>query len=71
MPIREFLHDPEAFDPGDLKAMGEAFNAALNRLGVREHERLAETVARRIISAVLAGERNVTNLTKIGAGERE
>ena len=34
MPIRQHLGDNRAFDPDDLKAMGEAFSAALNKLGL-------------------------------------
>ena len=66
MPIREFLHEEKAFDPHDLEAMGEAYSAALAKLGLTGQEQLAETVARRIISAALAGERNLTKLTEIG-----
>ena len=68
MPIREFLHDSNAFKPQDVRAMGEAFDAALIRLGLRGEERMAETVARRIIRAALAGERGVQTLTEIGVG---
>ena len=68
MPIREFLHDDKAFDPHDLKVMGEAFSAALAKLGLTGQEQLAETVARRIIRAALAGERHLTKLTEIGVG---
>jgi len=66
MPISEFLHDDKAFDPRDLKAVGEAFTAALAKLGLTGQEQLAETVARRIIRAALAGERNLAKLTAIG-----
>jgi hypothetical protein len=68
VPIREFLHDSNAFKPEDVSAMGEAFDAALIRLGLRGEERMAETVARRIIRAALAGKRDVQTLTEIGVG---
>ena len=68
MPIREFLHDIEAFRPEDVRIMGDAFDAALIRLGLHGQERMAETVARRIIRAALAGELDVQTLTEIGIG---
>jgi hypothetical protein len=72
VPIREFLDDRRAFDPDDLKAMGEAFSAALNQLGLRDlKDPMTEMVARRIIRAALAGERNPITLAEIGAGARQ
>ena len=72
MPIREFLHANGAFEPNDLKVMGDALTAALMKLGLHDRkDPLVETVARRIIQAALAGERNVFTLTEIGAGGRE
>ena len=68
MPISEYLHDTTAFEPRDLRAMGEAFTAALGKLGLTGQEQLAETVARRIIRAALAGERSLTKLIEIGVG---
>ena len=71
MPIREFLGDKGAFGPEDLKAMGEAFSAALNKLGLSvRDDPMVEMVARRIIGAALAGERDPIKLTEIGAAGR-
>ena len=72
MPINRYLGDNRAFDPDDLKAMGEAFSAALTKLGLHDlKDPMTEMVARRIIRAALAGERNPITLTEIGAGGRE
>lgn len=68
VPIREFLHDSGAFRPEDVRTMGAAFDAALIRLGMRGQERMAETIARRIIRAALAGVRDLQTLTEIGVG---
>jgi hypothetical protein len=43
--------------------------ATLAKLGLTDTERLPETIARRIIRAALAGERNLSNLTAIGVGD--
>jgi hypothetical protein len=61
-----------AFSPEDLDLMGTAFIAALAKLGLNDlKDPMTEMVARRIITAVRAGERNVIRLTEIGAGERK
>jgi hypothetical protein len=72
VPISRYLGDNRAFDPDDLKAMGEAFSAALTKLGLHDlKDPMTDVVARRIIRAALAGERNPITLTEIGAGGRE
>jgi hypothetical protein len=72
VPIRQYLGDNRAFGPEDLSAMGAAFSAALTKLGLHDlKDPMAEMVARRIIRAALAGERNPITLTEIGAGGRE
>jgi len=72
MPIREHVKSNNAFGPNDLKVMGEAFSAALAKLGLRDlKDPLTETVARRIIRAATVGERSLIKLTEIGAGGRE
>jgi hypothetical protein len=72
VPIREFLADKRAFGHEDLDAMGKAFSAALNKLGLTANkDPMTEMVARRIIRAALAGERDPIRLTEIGAGGRE
>ena len=72
MPIRQFLGDNRAFGPEDLDAMGKAFSAALNELGLTANkDPMTDMVARRIIRAALAGERDPIRLTEIGAGGRE
>jgi hypothetical protein len=72
MPIRGFLADHSSFDPEDLRVMGEAFAAALARLGLYDRDdALVEAVARRVIRARLNGERDLIRLTEIGAGGRE
>ena len=72
MAIRRFLGQDAPFDPDDLRVMGEAFSAALAKLGLYDRtDALVEEVARRIIRAALNGERNLITLTEIGAGGRE
>jgi hypothetical protein len=72
MPIRQYLGDDRAFGPEDLDAMGKAFSAALNKLGLSTNkDSMAEMVARRIVRAALAGERDPIRLAEIGAGGRE
>jgi hypothetical protein len=52
--------------------MGKAFAAALAKFGLRDlKDPMTEMIARRIIRAALAGERNVIRLTELGAGGRE
>jgi len=66
------LGDNRAFGPEDLDAMGKAFSAALNKLGLTANkDPMTDMVARRIIRAALAGERDPIRLTEIGAGGRE
>jgi hypothetical protein len=70
MPIRQFLGRDAAFGPDDLKAMGDAFSAALHKLGLHDRrDPLVETVARRIVRAAMAGERDPFRLTEIGVIE--
>jgi hypothetical protein len=73
VPIRAFLDDNRAFDPDDLKALGKAFSAALHKLGLDDLKdpAAAEGIARRIIRAAVAGERDPTKLAEIGAGGGE
>jgi hypothetical protein len=72
MPIHEFIKDNSAFGPDDLKTMGDAFSAALAKLGLHDlKDPMTEMVARRIIRAALASERSPIKLTEIGAGGRE
>jgi hypothetical protein len=72
VPIRQFLGDKGAFGPDDLDAMGKAFSAALNKLSLNDRkDAMVEMVARRIVRAALAGERDPIRLTEIGAGGRE
>jgi hypothetical protein len=72
VPIRQFLGDKGAFGPEDLNAMGAAFSAALTKLGLHDlKDPMTEMVARRIIRAALAGERDAIRLTEFGTGGRE
>jgi len=70
MPIRQFL-GTKPLIPEELDAMNKAFSAALKKLWIWDlKDPVAETVARRIVDAVLAGERDPIRLTEIGAGGR-
>ena len=72
MPIREYLGRESSFGPEDLKEIGEAFSAALNKLGLHDRrDPMVEIVARRIIRAAMAGERDLEKLTEIGTGSRQ
>ena len=72
MPIRNFLGNDNTFAPDDIRVMGEAFSAALTKLQLYDRkDALVEEVARRIVRAALAGERNLVKLTEIGVGGRE
>ena len=72
MPIRQFLGRDAAFQPEDLKAIGDAFSAALSKLDLRGlKDPMTEIVALRIIRAAMAGERDPIRLSEIGAGGRE
>jgi hypothetical protein len=69
MSIRQFLGTGEALQPGDLTIMNAAFSAALTKLGLTDRrDPMVEIVGRRIVHAVLDGERDPTRLTEIGAG---
>ena len=72
MPIREYLGTDSSFGPDDLKEIGEAFSAALTKLGLQDRsDPMVEIVARRVIRAVMAGERNRAKLIEIGTGRPE
>jgi hypothetical protein len=63
MPIRLFLPHDAAFGPGDLAAMGAAFDQALGKLDLRDRtDQITELVARKIISLAKAGERDPARL---------
>ena len=69
MPIRTFLNDAGAYAPDDLQVMGDAFSAALNKLGLHDREDvMVEMVAQRIVNAAFGGERDQIKLTEIGVG---
>jgi hypothetical protein len=72
VPIRQYLGADSSFGPEDLDAIAEAFSTALNRLDLKDRsDAMVEIVARRIIRAAMAGERDPAKLTEIGAGGRE
>ena len=72
MPIRQYLGTDGSFGPEELKGVEEAFSAALNKLGLKDRsDPMVEIVARRIIRAAIAGERNTINLIEIGTDGRE
>jgi hypothetical protein len=72
VPIRQYLSDNRSFEPHDVEAMNEALAAALAKLGLKDrNDALVEMVARRIVLAALAGERDPIKLTEIGARERD
>jgi hypothetical protein len=72
MPIRQFLSTGDVLQPDDLTIMNAAFSAALTKLGLADRQDpLVEIVGRRIVDAVLDGERDLIRLTEIGAGGRE
>jgi hypothetical protein len=67
VPICQYLGTDGSFGPEDLKVMGDAFAAALSRLGLKDRsDPMVEIVARRVIRAAMAGERNRIRLTEIG-----
>ena len=71
MPIRQYLGTDSSFGPEDLRRIGEAFSAALDKLGLKDRkDPMVEIVARRIIRAAMAGERNPLKLAEIGADDR-
>jgi hypothetical protein len=66
------LGDNRSFQPQELDALDKAFMAALAKLVLHDMKDLmTEMVARRIIRAALADERNPIALTEIGAGGRQ
>ena len=72
MPIRQYLETDNSFGPTDLKGIGDAFSAALHKLDLKDRsDPMAEVVARRIIRAAMAGERNINRLTEIGINGHE
>ena len=72
MPIRQYLGVDSSFGHQDLNGIGQAFTAALNKLGLHDrNDPMVEIVARKIIRAAMAGERNPERLTEIGIGAGE
>lgn len=72
VPIRQYLGPYNAFGVEDLQGIGDAFSAALAKLGLKDRtDPMVEIVARRIIRAAMAGERNPIKLIEIGTGGRE
>jgi hypothetical protein len=72
VPLRQYLGTGNSFDPEDLKGISEAFAAALNKLDLKDRsDPMVEMVARRIIRAAMAGERNIIRLTEIGTADAE
>jgi hypothetical protein len=70
MPIRQFLGAGDVLQPDDLAVMNTAYSAALTKLGLTDRsDPLVEIVGRRIVDAVLDGERDPTRLTEIGVGQ--
>jgi len=72
MPIRQFLGTDDVVQADDLAIMNTAFASALRKLGLTDRrDPLVEIVGRRIVQAVLDGERDPERLTEIGAGGRD
>jgi hypothetical protein len=70
MPIRQFLGTGDALQSDDMAVMNTAFSAALTKLGLNDRQDpLVEIVGRRIVEAVLDGERDPARLAEIGAGQ--
>ena len=68
--IRQYLGPNSAFGSEDLNGIGQAFSAALNKLGLHDRsDPMVEIVARRIIRAAMAGEHSRDKLTEIGIGQ--
>ena len=68
MPIRRYLGADSPFAAEDLKLIGQAFSAALDKLGLNDRsDPMVEMVARRIIRAAMRGERDPIKLSQIGA----
>jgi hypothetical protein len=67
MPIRRYLGADSSFAAEDVTNIGHAFSAALDKLGLKDRsDPMVEMVARRIIRAAMAGERDPSRLTEIG-----
>jgi hypothetical protein len=67
MPIRKYISDNESFDPEHLDVLNQAFTAALMKLGLNgRNDPIVQMVARRIITAAVAGERDPERLAEIG-----
>jgi hypothetical protein len=63
MQIRRFLDNDSAFGPDDLRAMTTAFEAALDKLGLKDRtDPATELVAKRIIALAKRGERDPAKL---------
>ena len=72
VPIRQYLEADGSFGAEDQNEIGEAFSAALDKLGLNDRsDPMVEMVARRIIRAAMAGERDLVTLTEIGVAGRE
>jgi hypothetical protein len=71
VPIRQYVSDKRSFNPEELDGLGQVSTAALVKLGLNDRsDPMVEMVAKRIINAALAGERDPIKLTEIGAGGR-
>jgi hypothetical protein len=63
VPLRRFLDSNSAFGPDDLAAMTAAFEAALDKLGLKDRtDPATELVAKRIIAMAKQGERDPVKL---------
>jgi hypothetical protein len=72
VPIRLYPGTDRSFGTEELTAMGDAFSATLDKLGLKDrNDPMVEIVAQRIIRAAMAGERNPAKLTEIGTDGRE
>jgi hypothetical protein len=63
--IRSFLKPESAFDDRATRAMGEAFDAARNRVNGASQV-VYDTIAARIIGAACGGERDPIRLSNAG-----
>ena len=57
------LIEGAAFEPETTALMGRAYEAAVRRLGTVPPDTVLETLAKRIVDAARAGERNPEKLT--------
>jgi len=70
MPIRQFIGTGDVLQPDDMAVMNAAYSAALTKLGLTDRrDPLVEIVGRRIVKAVVDGERDPMRLTEIGVGQ--